>query len=80
MKEKLDCPVSGKITSKNHEEIIEMDIFESQYPFVADIVVSLADVYFSITSDEACPPRASPIPLFPPHDSYGYHSQGGIFQ
>jgi len=42
-----------KVTSKNQEEIIEMDIFESQYPFVADNVESLADAYIAITSDDA---------------------------
>ena len=42
-----------KVTSKNQEEIIEMDIFESQYPFVADNVGSLADAYIAITSDDA---------------------------
>ena len=42
-----------KVTSKNEEEIIDMDIFESQYPFVADNVESLADAYIAITSDTA---------------------------
>jgi diamine N-acetyltransferase len=43
-----------KVTYKNEEEIISMDIYESQYPFVADNVESLADAYVAITSDDAC--------------------------
>ena len=42
-----------KVTSQNIEEIIDMDIFESQYPFVADNVESLAEAYVAITSDGA---------------------------
>ena len=34
-------------------DVIRLDIFESQYPFVADNVESLADAYVAITSDEA---------------------------
>ena len=43
-----------KVTSENEEDVISMDIFESQYPFVADNVASLADAYVAVTSDEAC--------------------------
>ena len=42
-----------KVTSQNIEEIIRMDIFESQYPFVADNVESLAEAYIAITSEDA---------------------------
>ena len=42
-----------KVTCKNEEDIIRLDIFESQYPFVADNVESLADAYIAITSDDA---------------------------
>ena len=42
-----------KVTYKNEEEIIGMDINESQYPFVANNVESLADAYIAITSGEA---------------------------
>lgn len=42
-----------KVTHENEEEIIRMDIFESQYPFVANNVESLADAYIAITSDGA---------------------------
>ncbi len=42
-----------KVTYKNEEEIIGMDINESQYPFVADNMESLADAYIAITSGEA---------------------------
>ena len=42
-----------KVTCKNELDVIRLDIFESQYPFVADNVESLADAYVAITSDEA---------------------------
>ena len=42
-----------KITCKNAEEIIDMDIYESQYPFVSDNVETLAEAYVAITSDDA---------------------------
>ena len=42
-----------KVTYKNEEEIFGMDINESQYPFVAGNVESLADAYIAITSGEA---------------------------
>ena len=34
-----------KVTYKNEEDVISLDITESQYPFVADNVESLADAY-----------------------------------
>lgn len=43
-----------KVTSENEEDVISMDIFESQYPFVASNVESLADAYIAVTSDGAC--------------------------
>ena len=42
-----------KVTYKNELDVIRLDIFESQYPFVADNVESLADAYIAITSGEA---------------------------
>ena len=42
-----------KVTHKNEEDVIRLDIFESQYPFVAANVESLADAYVAITSDDA---------------------------
>ena len=42
-----------KVTYKNEEEVIRLDTFESQYPFVADNVESLADAYVAITSGNA---------------------------
>ena len=42
-----------KVTCQNEEDVISLDIFESQYPFVADNVESLADAYIAITSDDA---------------------------
>ena len=42
-----------KVTTKNYEELIELNIFESQYPFVADNVESLAEAYLAVTSDES---------------------------
>ena len=40
-----------KVTYKNEEDVIRLDLFESQYSFVADNVESLADAYIAITSD-----------------------------
>lgn len=42
-----------KVTSQNFEEITDLNIFESQYPFVADNMESLAEAYLAITSGEA---------------------------
>ena len=42
-----------KVTYKNELDVIRLDLFESQYPFVADSVESLADAYAAVTSDEA---------------------------
>ena len=42
-----------KVTYKNEEEVIRLDTFESQYPFVADNVESLAHAYVAITSGNA---------------------------
>ncbi|MBQ5991617.1 MAG: GNAT family N-acetyltransferase, partial [Clostridia bacterium] len=42
-----------KVTSKNLEELLELNIFESQYPFVADNTESLAEAYVAVTSGEA---------------------------
>ena len=36
-----------KVTYKNEEEVIRLDTFESQYPFVADNVESLADAHIA---------------------------------
>ena len=42
-----------KVTYDNFEELIELNIFESQYPFVADNTESLAEAYLAVTSDES---------------------------
>ena len=42
-----------KVTPGIFEDIIELDIFESQYPFVADNVESLAEAYLAVMSGEA---------------------------
>ncbi len=42
-----------KVTHNNWEEVTSLNIFESQYPFVADNVESLAEAYIAITSDDA---------------------------
>ncbi|MBE7004780.1 MAG: GNAT family N-acetyltransferase [Ruminococcaceae bacterium] len=42
-----------KVTYRNFEEIIDLTIFESQYPFVADNEESLAEAYLAIASGEA---------------------------
>ena len=42
-----------KVTYKNEEDVIRLDLFESQYSFVADNVESLADAYIAITSDKS---------------------------
>ena len=42
-----------KITCKNMEDVISLDIFESQYPFVANNEESLAEAYVAITSDDS---------------------------
>ena len=42
-----------KVTYKNFEELIELNIFESQYPFVADNTESLAEAYLAVMSEEA---------------------------
>ena len=36
-----------KVTYKNEEDIIRLDIFESQYPFVTDNVEGFADAYIT---------------------------------
>ena len=43
-----------KVTFRNAEDVMELNIFESQYPFVADNTESLAEAYLAVTSDEAC--------------------------
>lgn len=43
-----------KVTCKNEEDVIRLDVFESQHPFVASNVESLAEAYVAVTSDEAC--------------------------
>ena len=42
-----------KVTCKNEVDVINLNIFESQYPFVADNAESLADAYIAVTSDSA---------------------------
>ncbi len=42
-----------KVTYKNEEDVISLDIFESQYPFVAGNEESLADAYIAVTSENA---------------------------
>ena len=42
-----------KVTGENFEELIELNIFESQYPFVADNTESLAEAYLAVMSGEA---------------------------
>ena len=42
-----------KVTSKNFLELLDLSIFESQYPFVADNEESLAEAYLAVTSGEA---------------------------
>ena len=42
-----------KVTPKNFEDLIELNIFESQYHFVADNEESLAEAYLAVTSEEA---------------------------
>ena len=42
-----------KVTWKNEEDVMGLEIFESQYPFVADNTESLAEAYIAVTSDEA---------------------------
>ena len=42
-----------KVTHRNFEAIINLNIFESQYPFVADNVESLAEAYLAVMSGEA---------------------------
>lgn len=42
-----------KVTFKNMEDVISLDISELQYPFVADNEESLAEAYIAITSDDA---------------------------
>ena len=42
-----------KVTGENFEELIELKIFESQYPFVADNTESLAEAYLAVMSGEA---------------------------
>ncbi len=42
-----------KVTYDNIEELMELNIFESQYPFVADNTESLAEAYLAVSSDES---------------------------
>ena len=42
-----------KVTYDNIEELMELNIFESQYPFVADNTESLAEAYLAVMSGEA---------------------------
>ena len=42
-----------KVTYKNEEDVIRLDLFESQYSFVADNVEILADACIAITSDKS---------------------------
>ena len=42
-----------KVTYDNLEELMELNIFESQYPFVADNTASLAEAYLAVMSEEA---------------------------
>ena len=40
-----------KVTYKNEEEVLDLNIFKEQYPFVADNSESLADAYIAITTE-----------------------------
>ena len=62
-----------KVTCKNEEDVIRLDIYESQYPFVADNVESLADAYVAITSDEAC---AYPFAIYDDDTLVGFRMLG----
>ncbi|MBO4915413.1 MAG: GNAT family N-acetyltransferase [Oscillospiraceae bacterium] len=42
-----------KVTYKNFDDVTDLTIFESQYPFVADNEESLAEAYLAISSGEA---------------------------
>lgn len=42
-----------KVTYKNFEDVVDLTIFESQYPFVADNEESLAEAYLAISSGKA---------------------------
>lgn len=42
-----------KVTHENFDDVTDLTIFESQYPFVADNTESLAEAYLAISSGEA---------------------------
>jgi len=42
-----------KVTYRNFEDVTDLSIFESQYPFVADNVESIAEAYLALMSGEA---------------------------
>ncbi|MBE6910345.1 MAG: GNAT family N-acetyltransferase [Ruminococcaceae bacterium] len=42
-----------KVTYRNFEDVTDLSIFESQYPFVANNVESIAEAYLALMSGEA---------------------------
>ena len=58
-----------KVTFENVKDILDMDIYKYQYPFVADNIESLADAYIAITTENA---YAYPFVIYDDETAVGF--------